>query len=95
MTESSELRDAVTELKGSIDRLRDELVRKDVYAVDQKLLTKQIDDVDADVKELEGRIEKADERRAADRRLLITAFVLPLVLLVIQLYLAAQTGGPS
>lgn len=94
MSESTELQRAVEALTRTIEQLRDELVRKDVYAVDQRLMSAKVENVDDDVKELKATVAKAEERRAADRRLLLTAFVLPVVLIIIQLYLAAQTGGP-
>ena len=93
MSESSDLQRAVENLTGTIEKLRDELVRKDVYAVDQRLMSAKVENVSDDVKELKATVSKAEDRRAADRRLLLTSFALPIVLIVIQLYLASQTGG--
>ena len=93
MSESTELKDAVQQLTSTIEKLRDELVRKDVYAVDQRLMGAQIDAVDTAQKELRVRFDKAEERADANRRLFLASLALPIVLIIIQLYLAAQTGG--
>lgn len=93
MSESTELQTSVDRLTATIDKLRDELVRKDVYdanerARDAALATLRDDNID-----LKVRIEKAEERRAADRRLAIFSVLVPLALIVLQVYVAARTGG--
>ena len=93
MSESAELQRAMENLTKIIGQLRDDLVRKDVYAVDQRMTHARIENVDDDVKELKASVARTEERRAADRRLLLTSFALPIVLIIIQLYLASQTGG--
>jgi hypothetical protein len=95
VSESTELQRAVENLTRTIQELRDELVRKDVYAVDQKMMHQQINSVADDLTDLKQAVGKADDRRAADRRLLLTSFALPILILILNLYLAAQTGGPS
>lgn len=86
----TDLASAVAELKASIDSLRAELVRRDVYESDQRGMTARIDRVGQDITDLEKRVEKSEDDRKADRRLLIAAFVSPLLLLVAQLYLNSQ-----
>lgn len=86
----TDLASAVAELKASIDSLRAELVRRDVYESDQRGMTARVDSVVEDVREVKRVQEKQEDDRKADRRLLIAAFVSPLLLLVIQLYLNSQ-----
>lgn len=95
MSESADLQRAVENLTHSIEQLRNDLVRKDVYAADKLLFANQVAVVSKEVTDLEKKVDHAADQRAADRRLLLTAFVLPVVLLIIQLYLAAQTGGAA
>jgi hypothetical protein len=87
---ADDLTTAVAELKVSIDQLRTELVRQDVYQSDQRGVAQSIQTVSKDVSDLEKRVEKNEENRTADRRLLIGAFVAPLLLAVAQLYLRSQ-----
>lgn len=86
----TDLASAVAELKASIDSLRAELVRRDVYESDQRGMTARVDSVVEDVREVKRVQEKQEDDRKADRRLLIAAFVSPLLLLVVQLYLNSQ-----
>ncbi|KQP83735.1 hypothetical protein [Aeromicrobium sp. Leaf291] len=86
----TDLASAVAELKASIDSLRAELVRRDVYESDQRGIAARIDTVGKDVGDLEKRVEKNEDDRKADRRLLIAAFVAPLLLYVLNLYTASQ-----
>ena len=95
MSESTDLQKAVENLTQTIEQLRNDLVRKDVYAADKLLFANQIAVVSKDLSDIDKKIDKTETQRAADRRLLLTAFVLPVVLIIIQLYLAAQTGGAS
>lgn len=95
MTETADLKEAVDRLVGEIRLLREELVRKDVYDADERGRIQRMKNLEDDVHEIRVALDKAEERRTADRRLLVTAFALPLVLLVIQLYLTAQIGAPK
>jgi hypothetical protein len=99
VSESTELQRAVEALTASIGELRAELVRKDVYQSDQRnveghfvTVEDKIRGVQAGVAGNAATIERIEERRAADRRLLLTSFALPLILIILNLYLAAQTG---
>lgn len=100
MSESTELQRSIDALNATINDLRKELVRKDVYESDQRgienrfaTVADNIRGVQAGVTGLDQSIEKMEERRAADRRLLLTSFALPLLLIILQLYLASQTGA--
>lgn len=95
MSETTELQRAVESLTRSIEQLRAELVRKDVYESDQRGVADKLRALEVGVGSLDVTIDKLEERRAADRRLVMSSFVLPLVLIVIQLYIAAQTGGAA
>lgn len=90
---ADDLTTAVADLRFSIDQLRNELVRQDVYQSDQRGVAQSIASVGKDVNDLEKRVEKNEENRTADRRLLIGAFVAPLLLAVAQLYLRSQGAG--
>lgn len=83
---------SVRNLTDSIRDLRLELVRKDVYEANQKDVERQLLVIERGVESNRQLVEKIEERRVADRRLLITAFVLPIFLMLFQLYLASQTG---
>jgi uncharacterized protein YukE len=95
VSESSELQRAVESLTRSIDQLRSELVRKDVYESDQRGLNQRLTGIEAGLVTMSNAFEKVEERRAADRRLLLSSFALPLLLILIQLYLAARVGGSA
>jgi hypothetical protein len=92
MSESTELQRAVENLTRSIHELRQELVRKDVYESDQRGVADKIRALEAGIGVVGTTVDKIEERRAADRRLLLSAFVLPLVLMLLQIYIAAQVG---
>lgn len=95
MSESTELQRAVENLTQSIRELRQELVRKDVYEADQRGVEDKLRALEAGVLANAAADEKQEERRAADRRLVLTSLALPLLLIVIQLYLAAKIGGSA
>ncbi|MEQ7847708.1 hypothetical protein [Nocardioides kribbensis] len=95
MSESTELQRAIENLTNTVEKLRDDLVRKDVYSADQKTLDERIKGLERAVLDIKADFEKAEQKRDSDRRLLVTGLVLPIVVLVISLYLAAQTGGAS
>lgn len=93
MSETTELQRAVESLTKTIESLRAELVRKDVYAADQRSRDIQITSIRDDVATIKATAEKLEERRAADRRLIIASFVAPLLLLLLNVYIASQSGG--
>ena len=93
MTESSELRESMRDLKAAIDQLRSELVRRDVYESDQRGVSARITAVEKDVVEVEAKVDKSEERRAADRRLILTSLILPIVVALVLLYVTSQLGA--
>jgi CHASE3 domain sensor protein len=103
VSESTELQRSIEALTRMIDQLRTELVRKDVYVADQLARDAVQSNIVDDVRDLRKDFaddkadrkrdkERTEAQRAADRRLIITALVAPLLLILIQLYIAAQTG---
>lgn len=106
MTEASEseLQRAVDRLTSVIEQLRVELVRKDVYESDQRSIEARMTNIaqtadtrsrgiDEDLRSLAKQVQTAEDRRAADRRLLLTAIVIPMLLFIVQLYIAASLPG--
>lgn len=67
-------------------RLETDYVRRDLYMAQMQVLTEKID-------ELKERADRSDTQRASDRRLIITAFVAPIITALIVLYVSAQVGG--
>ncbi|MCL8026301.1 hypothetical protein [Nocardioides bruguierae] len=90
-----ELQRAVDRLTSSIDQLRAELVRKDVYESDQRARDAQFQGLRDDVTQLNTRMDRGDQQRAADRRLILTSIIAPVIVALIMLYVAAQVGGPA
>ena len=93
LAESTDLRESIRDLKNSIDQLRGELVRRDVYESDQRGVGARITAIEKDVVEVEAKVDKSEERRAADRRLILTSLVLPIVVALILLYVTSQIGN--
>ena len=93
MTDASDLHRAVDRLTLTIDQLRSELVRKDVYESDQRGVAARLVGIEKDVVDLEKKIDTAEERRGSDRRLALTSLAFPIIVFVIQLYVTAQIGA--
>lgn len=91
----TELHRVIVDLKSSIDNLRIELVRKDVYESNERARDREVLDLREDVKELKVNLKATEDKRAADRRLVMTSFVAPFLLALVMLYVAAQFGGPT
>lgn len=77
---------AVDQLRKSVDQLRDELVRKDVF--DQVL-----QNINHRFKNVEEDIARAESNRSRDRLLILTGLVFPALVGILLLYVAAQIGG--
>lgn len=73
--------------------IRQNMVRNDVYKAEQAGVVKDVTENAKDILALEVKVDKAEERRAADRRLILTALVLPIVTALIILYITSQIGG--
>ena len=91
---------AVDQLRKSLDQLRDELVRKDVFLEVQRNIdtrftnvndrvTEAVKDVDA----LDKRFTVAENNRSKDKWLLLTSLVFPALVGLLLLYVATQIGG--
>lgn len=76
-----------------ITDIRQNMVRNDVYKAEQAGVVKDVTENAKDILALEVKVDKAEERRAADRRLILTALVLPIVTALIILYITSQIGG--
>ena len=91
MADGLELQRAVEALTGEIRLLRDELVRKDVYAADEQ---RRIDAYRTLTRELEDMKREADEaarERRADRRVLYGALAASICTVVVSFF--TQAGG--
>jgi len=94
VSESLDLQHAVESLTQAVKELRAELVRKDVYEANERTRDQEVAGLRDDVVDLRTNVDKANERRAADRRLYLQGLVFPAAILLLQLYLAFQVGGP-
>lgn len=81
------LDDVSRQLVDLTSQLRTEYVGRELYASHREA------DRD-DVANLATRMEATEKQRAADRRLVVTAFVAPIIVALVLLYVAAQIGGP-
>lgn len=75
-----------------VNKRLDDLVSKEVHDLATKALSDRIEQVRRDSEDVERRQAKQEEQRAADRRLVITAFLAPFVMLLVTLYVTAQIG---
>jgi hypothetical protein len=75
-----------------IAEVRQDMVRKDVYAAEQKGMLARVAEVEKDNMALEAKIEKIEDRRAADRRLILTSLILPIIVALVLLYVTSQIG---
>lgn len=85
-------RDGLADLRSSISGIRRDMVRRDVYEAEQKGVIARVGETEKDIVSLESKIDKSDERRAADRRLIMTSLVLPIIVALIILYVNSQVG---
>lgn len=67
-------------------QLRTEYVSRELYMAQREA------DRD-DVAHLAARMDATEKQRGADRRLIVTAFVAPIITALIVLYIVAQLGG--
>ncbi|MCZ4098309.1 MULTISPECIES: hypothetical protein [unclassified Streptomyces] len=89
----AQLRD---DLRGDIAALAtrlDQVVTVDVYRADQRATGQRLDALERDLSAVKGSREDDQAQTAANRRLVISAFIAPLLLSVVQLWLAAR-GSP-
>lgn len=82
-------RDGIARLENEVrDRLRTE-----TYKAEQRGMIARIAEVEKDNIALEAKVDKGEERRAADRRLILTSLVLPILIGLIMLYVQTQVGS--
>lgn len=93
MSETTELQNAVERLTRSIESLEQKLVRKDVYEVNERARDAAFVNLREDLRGIYARLETQEEKRAADRRLIVANLVLPILVALVLLYVATQIGG--
>lgn len=86
----TQLVQSFAKLEAKFDSVISDLVRKDVYASDQRGTAHQLENVRDDVREVKGMCEEIAKNRREDRRLIFTAIAAPICLLIVQLYLRSQ-----
>ncbi|WP_069885286.1 hypothetical protein [Streptomyces luteocolor] len=87
---NGELWRLITDVRAEISARLDQLVRRDVYDARETARDRAMDALQRDIQEIEAEREKEADRRAADRRLIFTALVAPVIMLALMLYLASQ-----
>ena len=88
-----DLVNAVDQLRKSIDTLRAELVRKDVFDQVLRNIDTRFKEISKDVDGLETRFNTVENNRAKDKWLILTGLVFPAIVGIILLYVATQIGG--
>lgn len=82
-------RDAVARLEREVG----ERLRTETYDAKEAGILARVAEVEKDNIALEAKVDKNEERRAADRRLILTSLVLPIVIGLFMLYVQTQIGG--
>jgi hypothetical protein len=90
---SQQLVNTIDQLRKSLDQLRDELVRKDVFLEVQNNIAARFKALEDDLHGLERRIDRTDQDNKATRRLYLAVFIGPAVMIVLAAYIYAQVGG--
>lgn len=87
---NSELWRLITDVRADLGQKLDQLVRRDVYDARETARDRAMEALAKDVAEIEKEREKEADRRAADRRLIFTALIAPVIMLGIMIWLASQ-----
>lgn len=87
---NSELWRLITDVRADLGQRLDQLVRRDVYDARETARDRSMEALQRDIREIEEDREKEADRRAADRRLIFTALIAPLIMLAVVIYLASQ-----
>ena|SRR5215467_4281961 len=87
---NSELWRLITEVRADLALRLDQLVRRDVYDARETARDRAMEALQRDIQEVKDDIEKNEDRRAADRRLIFTALVAPVLMLLLTVYLASK-----
>ena len=91
-TSDADLTRVVLELRDAVTALRLELVRKDVYEAHRAADKDDVADVRRSVDKIVQRLDTAETEARTNRRLMISAFVMPLVVQLLMLYVITQVG---
>lgn len=90
----AEIRDGLLSVHQRLDRVMDRVVTSDVYAADKTANGIIFREIRKDLEEMKAQEEKREERRHADRRLIMFSLIWPTVLVLISVgvsvYLAAK-----
>lgn len=92
MPESDEWRESVRRIENAIQEVRSEVVRRDVYEANRVADAARFAAIERDVIAVEVKTDKTEERRANDRKVWLTGLAFPLLLVIVQIYLASQVG---
>lgn len=92
MPESDEWRDSVRRIENAIQEVRSEVVRRDVYEANRVADAARFAAIERDVIAVEVKTDKTEERRSNDRKVWLTGLAFPLLLVIVQIYLASQVG---
>ncbi|MFE8944487.1 hypothetical protein [Streptomyces sp. NPDC007856] len=87
---NSELWRLITDVRADLSQRLDQLVRRDVYDARESARDRAMEAMQRDIQEIEDDREKEADRRAGDRRLIFTALIAPVIMLVVMIYLASQ-----
>src|SRR5437870_11976570 len=87
---NSELWRLITDTRADLTLRLDQLVRRDVYDARETARDRDMQDIRKDVEEINRQREKEKEARAADRRLIFTALIAPVLIMALMIYLASQ-----
>lgn len=87
---NSELWRLITDVRADLTLRLDQLVRRDVYDAREAARDRAMQAVEKDVEAIQAAREKEADRRAADRRLLFTALIAPIIMLAVMIYLASR-----
>lgn len=87
---NSELWRLITDVRADLGQRLDQLVRRDVYDARETARDRDMEALQRDIREIEDDREKEADRRAADRRLIFTALIAPIIMLAVMIYLASQ-----
>jgi hypothetical protein len=87
---NSELWRLITDVRADLTNRLDQLVRRDVYDAREAARDAAMQDLRKDLDTVTEQREKEVEKRAADRRLIFTALVAPVLILALMIYLASR-----
>ena len=87
---NSELWRLITDVRADLSLRLDQLVRRDVYDAREAARDRDMEAVKRDIQEIEDERDRDTDRRAADRRLIFTALIAPVLMLLLTVYMASQ-----